>query len=296
MTKDWRYWLKLLLFGLLSLSIGLSGVILQFSRRTALGYVHPLRSLPQAGETPDHLGIPYQDVTLLTQDGLRLSAWYTPPENGAVILVAHGFGGYRSMDMHALFARHGYGVLSWDFRAHGDSEGDLSTLGYYEALDVEAALDFALRQSNVEQVGAWGSSMGAVAVIEAAARRAEIGAVIADSAFPTLEDALHQAVSLAVLRPIIRFFAERESGVRVDVLRPVDQVGRISPRPVFIIQGASDDFIPPDSIQRLYEAAGEPRSFWLGTGVGHAQMFNTYPDQYEQRVIAFFDSSLLGNE
>ena len=54
--------------------------------------------------------------------------------------------------------------------------------------------------------------------------------------------------------------------------------------------------IPPDSIQRLYEAAGEPRSFWLGPGVGHAQMFSTYPDEYEQRAIAFFDSSLLGNE
>ena len=296
MTKDRRYWLKLLLFGLLSLSVGLLGTIFQFSRRTALGYVHPARSLPRAGETPDRLGIPYQDLTLLTQDGLRLSAWYTPPENGAVILVAHGFGGYRSVDMHALFARHGYGVLSWDFRAHGESEGDLSTLGYHEALDVEAALDFAFRQSDVERVGAWGGSMVAVAVIEAAARRTEIGAVIADSAFPTLEDALNQAVSVPALRPIIRFFAERESGVRVDSLRPVDQIGRISPRPVFIIQGASDDFIPPDSIQRLYEAAGEPRSFWLGPGVGHAQMFSTYPDQYEQRVIAFFDSSLLGDE
>ncbi len=138
--------------------------------------------------------------------------------------------------------------------------------------------------------------MGGVAVIRAAARRTDIEAVIADSAFPTLEDALDQAVSLAALRPIIRFFGERESGVRVEMLRPVDQVGRISPRPVFIIQGASDDFIPPDSIQRLFEAAEEPRSFWLGTGVGHAQMFNNYPDEYEQRAIAFFDSSLLGEE
>ena len=235
MTKDRRYWLKLLLFGLLSLSVGLLGTIFQFSRRTALGYVHPARSLPRAGETPDRLGIPYQDLTLLTQDGLRLSAWYTPPENGAVILVAHGFGGYRSVDMHALFARHGYGVLSWDFRAHGESEGDLSTLGYHEALDVEAALDFAFRQSDVERVGAWGGSMGAVAVIEAAARRTEIGAVIADSAFPTLEDALNQAVSVPALRPIIRFFAERESGVRVDSLRPVDQIGRI--QCVRLVQG-----------------------------------------------------------
>ncbi len=184
MSKDWRYWLKLLLFGLLALSIGLLGMIFQFGRRTALGYVHPARSLPRTGETPDRLGIPYQDLTLLTQDGLRLSAWYTPPENGAVILVAHGFRGVRSMDMHALFARHGYGVLSWDFRAHGESEGELSTLGYYEPLDVEAALNIALKQSDVERVGAWGGSMGAVAVIEAAARRAEIGAVIADMHFP----------------------------------------------------------------------------------------------------------------
>jgi fermentation-respiration switch protein FrsA (DUF1100 family) len=242
------------------------------------------------------LNTPYQDVTLLTEDGLKLSAWYTPPENGAVILVAHGFKGYRSIEMHALFARYGYGVVSWDFRAHGESEGELCTMGYYEALDVEAALDFALEQSGAKRVGAWGGSMDGVAVIEAAAQRSEIDAVAVDSVFPALQDALDQAVSVPALRPIVRFFAEQESGLNVSSLRPVDQIGRISPRPVFIIQGASDDFIPADSIYRLYSAAGEPRILWLGPGVEHTEMHSAFPEEYEQRIKDFFDTSLLGEE
>jgi pimeloyl-ACP methyl ester carboxylesterase len=84
----------------------------------------------------------------------------------------------------------GYGVLAWDFRAHGDSGGDMSTLGYYEQLDAEAALDYALAQEGVEHVGAWGGSMGAATVILTAAKRVEIEAVVADSAYPTLEDVL----------------------------------------------------------------------------------------------------------
>jgi dipeptidyl aminopeptidase/acylaminoacyl peptidase len=60
-------------------------------------------------------GIEFREVELLTEDNVRLLAWYTPPQNGVVILVAHGYGDKRMEDFHALFASHGYGVVAWDF-------------------------------------------------------------------------------------------------------------------------------------------------------------------------------------
>ena len=73
--------------------------------------------------------ISYQSVDLVTEDGIPLSAWYTPPRNGAVILVAHSFRDHRPEWVHQMLVRKGYGVFAWDARAHGKSGGEISTIG-----------------------------------------------------------------------------------------------------------------------------------------------------------------------
>ena len=144
MKRNFRYWLNLFIAALAALLlIGLGG-LLWFSHQQAYNYVHPRRLEPPSGDLLRENGIPYQEIELLTADGIRLAAWYTPPQNGALILVAHGYGDRRSEDFYTLFVEHDYGVLAWDFRGHGASGGDLVTLGYHETLDVKAALDYAL--------------------------------------------------------------------------------------------------------------------------------------------------------
>jgi fermentation-respiration switch protein FrsA (DUF1100 family) len=291
--KKSNYWRNLIVFASGALLVGVAAVIVAYTYQAALGYPHPSRVFLSVDDTPAKFGIAYQDVTITTSDGLKLSAWYTPSKNGAVILVAHGYHGARDLNMHVFFAKHGYGAVTWDFRAHGKSEGDLSTIGYYEVRDVEAALDFALAQPDVKKVGGWGGSMGGAATIMAAAKRNEISAVVADSAFATLEGQLETMVKVAALRPLVRFFAEREAGMSVEMVRPVDHIARLSPRPILIIQGLADDSIPIQSAQRLYDAALEPKLLWQELNVGHVGMRTVYPEQYEKKVFAFFDSALL---
>jgi fermentation-respiration switch protein FrsA (DUF1100 family) len=294
--KDLRFWKNLSLFGFSVLALLLVGGVLHLARQKAFEYVHPERQVHSIDDTPASQGIPYEEAVLITSDGLALRAWYTPPQNSVVVLVAHAHNGARPTDMHSLFARHGYGVVSWDFRAHGESEGEVCSFGYYEVLDVEAALDFALSQPEVERVAAWGGSMGGATVIMAAARRSEIEAVVADSAFALLEDELNVMVRLEWMRPLIRFFGEREAGVRIDDVRPEDVIGQISPRPVFIIQGLSDPMIPVNTGGRLYEAAGDPRTLWSEENVGHLSMIDAFPEEYEDRIIEFLDNATLVSE
>jgi fermentation-respiration switch protein FrsA (DUF1100 family) len=291
--KGWRYWFNLVIFGLVLFSAVLLMGIAKASHDSTANYLHPQRRTRASNETPALFDVPFENIKLVTSDGIELAAWYTPPENGALILAAHGHGDIRPLAHYALFAQHGYGVLAWDFRAHGKSSGDLSTLGYLEALDVEAALEFGLVQPDVEHIGAWGASMGGAAVLEAAARRNEIEAVVIDSAFPTLEDELNWMVTSKFFVPFIRFFAERETGLEMDVLRPVDRISEISTRPVFIIQGEGDTVIPPNSAQLLYEAAGEPRFIWTEPGINHVGLYSALPEEYEKQVIGFFDEYLL---
>jgi fermentation-respiration switch protein FrsA (DUF1100 family) len=291
-----RYWVNLLGTALGACLLFSAAGVARFSHRQALAYLHPRRLEPPTGEILSQAGIRYRDIDLITSDGLRLSAWYTPPQNGALILVAHGYGDRRPEDFYALFTGHGYGVLAWDFRAHGGSQGELSTLGYYEILDVEAALEFALAQPEAEHVGAWGGSMGAVTLIRAAAVRPEIQALVADSPFATLEDEFDLLLPYPLLNPLVRAFAERESGLRLDAVRPIDDISRIAPRPVFLIQGLGDSTVPPDSATRLYAAAGDPRQLWTEPGVPHLSMYAAFRTEYTQRVISFFDKYLVAKK
>lgn len=254
-------------------------------QRMAFGYLHPRRVMPSS--SPAAYGINYEDVTLTTSDGVSLAAWYTPPQNGIVILAAHGHAAARLADVHAMFASHGYGVLSWDFRAHGASGGDLTSLGYFEQRDVAAALDFANAQPGVTHIAIWGQSMGAATAILAAAEQPAIEAVIADSAYTSLAETIDTAVPIAVLRPFIRPFAEAEAGVSADDVRPIDAIARLAPRPVFVIDNELDDVVPPHSGQRLYDAAGDPKVYWLIHGAGHVRGRLLEPEEYEARVLEF---------
>jgi dipeptidyl aminopeptidase/acylaminoacyl peptidase len=292
-VRDWRYWRNLFLFGSCATVLALTVGAAYMARRLALDFMHPPRTSRDPADNPARYGVTFAEVVLATADGLELAAWYTPPQNGALILVAHGYADNRSTALHALFARHDYGVLSWDFRAHGESEGERCTLGYQEALDVEAALDFALSQPDVVRVGALGWSMGGVATILTAARRPEIEAVVADSAFAAVEEELELTIRVPFLRPLMRFFAERQTGFSMRQLRPIDHIANISPSPVLIIQGLDDGVIAVDSGRSLYNAAKEPRTLWSEPGVGHVGMYAALPDAYEARVVSFFDRALL---
>ncbi len=291
--RGWQYWGRLLLVAFFVLLLTAAGTIIGVSYQQAMGYIHPARHIA-SGDLLRADGIKFQDIELVTEDGVKLSAWYTPPQNGAVILVAHGYGDKRSEDFYLLFASHGYGVIAWDFRSHGKSGGDFSTLGYYETLDAKAALDFAQSQPDVKHIGAWGGSMGAVTMLRATAQYPQIEALIADSPFYTLKEEMGLRVPFPVMRSLIQFFAAWKTGVNPNLVRPIDDIAKISPRPVFIIQGLRDGMVPLDSGQRLYDAAGEPKQLWEEDGVPHLNMYAYYKTRYTNRTIKFFDQYLLG--
>jgi fermentation-respiration switch protein FrsA (DUF1100 family) len=77
-------------------------------------------------------------------------------------------------------------------------------------------------------------------------------------------------------------------------MQPLEDVAAISPRPILILAGGQDPVTGPDAGQRYYEAAGEPKELWFEPELGHVSFWKAAPDEYEQRVIGFFDAALLG--
>ena len=269
----------------------LSTILLGFAEVNNV--LHPPRIVPP-GNTLRKYKIPYQSLDLITEDGIRLSAWYTPPRNGVVILLAHGYGDNRPEWVHELLAKKGYGVLAWDARAHGESDGEISTVGYLEVLDVKAALDYVLAQPDIKRIGAWGGSMGAATLILATAQFPQIEALFVDSSFSSLDDEFNFLVPYPVINPLAKAITHVETGIDLNKVSPVDVIGMISPRPVYIVQGGEDTMAPPDSGEKLFNAAREPRFLWVDEKAPHLAIYVDNPRRYQRRLLDFFDEWLLG--
>ncbi len=293
---------NLTLFGLgCLLLVALFFVLIYLPYSRAYNLIHPVRSSP--GHTPADLGVvSYEDLRLTTSDGLKLAAWYIPPKNGAVVICVHGLGVNRGEFLkEAVFLRRkGFGVLLLDLRNHGGSEGTQTTFGVEETRDIAAAVDFIHEREGPEtSIGALGHSLGAGLVLLAAVQIPEIRAVIAVSPFTSLEDNVSEGVrNLTGLDPVffgplVLFYAQIEAGVNMSAVRPVDLIGRISPRPILLIHGAKDDLLPVRNSYQLYEAAREPKELVIYPGVGHGGFIFQEPKRYPKKISAFLEKYLL---
>ena len=248
---------------------------------------------------PCKYGLPLEVVHFESRDGLRLAGWFLPGTNGATVILAHGRGSEHShmlSDANYLY-QNGYSVLLFDFRYRGQSEGNAQTLGAKEAWDIESAVDYLKARPGVdpERIGVQGNSLGAVAAILAAAERPEIKGVIADVPFKTLSSVIDHSFRKLVglpsfpFVPVSKFFCELRLGINMEDVEPVKAIGRISPRPVFLIDDLEDSLFPADSVGEVYKAAREPKDLWsVPESCPHGKVWENAPEEYERRVLAFW--------
>ena len=245
-------------------------------------------------------GLAYEDVTFKAEDGETLRGWFVPASGPADVgvVTVHGLSANREEFMADAKMLHdaGYAVLMFDCRGHGTSDGDGRTLslGVREHRDVEAAVAYLKQNRGMKRIVALGCSQGAVSSIEAAAEDKDIDGVIAQASFASLYEIMTVGTSRA--RPDLKpwFVAMmtdmavwRMGGRGLD--GPIDAVGKISPRPVLLMQGSADELVPPGDVQVLYDHAREPKSIWIGEGARHCQLERTYPDQYREHVLDFMN-------
>lgn len=297
-----KKWLKRSAYALGLLVFVVSGLIVLMSYNQARAFVAPFRGPTYV--SPSDYGLEFEAVTLTTEDGLTIAAWYIPSRNRAVVILQHGIYQNRTVMLRKaeMLARHGYGLMLLDQRTRGMSDGDKFTFGKYEVRDTAAAYRYLIGRSDVDaqRIGGLGDSMGGVVMLLHAAQNRGIKAVVADSPFASLQDEIETGVKkIAGLPPfpfatLIQWFAERQNGIPASEVAPIKQIHSISPRPVFLMQGGKDTVIPPDSGQRLYDAAGEPRQLWFEPELEHIEFWWARPKEYEKRVVAFFDQYLLG--
>ncbi|QBX55216.1 alpha/beta fold hydrolase [Nocardioides seonyuensis] len=260
------------------------------------------------GRTPADVGLTYREVAFPSGDGVRLSGWYVPGSNGSALVLMHGAGSTRSaeLDHASVLAAHGYAVLLFDARGHGESEGRGMDFGWYGEADAEGAVDFLVEQPGVdpERIGLVGTSMGGEQAIGAAGADDRVAAVVAEGATNRvaadkgyLEDAYGTRGQVQQRIDALTYWftdllteAPRPSALRDSVAAATGRPDH----PAFLVIAAGerpDEALVADYLQ---ERGNGLVQTWTVPGAGHTQAMKTAPDEWESRVLAFLDDSLEG--
>lgn len=308
-SRVWR-WMRRILMTLLVLVVLFVGVIAPYGFSYLLTHAHTRPMDLRITTSPDSFQVPYRDITFLAParkinnnadaavPPVQISGWYLPKDSARVLIIyAHGlFRSRQEMLERAVdFWRAGYAGLLFDFRRHGKSTGEISSLGYLERLDVESAVKFARDSLQVQTpIVVMGVSMGAAATLLAAAETPEIDGLIVDSSFLSFEHTIDHHLKLFFGLPpfpvanALGFFVREKVGFRNEDFDLRRAAGKIVHRPVLFINGANDVRMPVEIARELFaDAKTEEKSLVIVPGASHGAAYRTDPELYKKVVLDF---------
>jgi uncharacterized protein len=254
-------------------------------------------------QTPGDEGLDFQEVGFESTDGLDLKGWWVPGDDPsqAVVLV-HGLEGSKSgqhvLKTASVYSRAGYGVLMFDLRGHGESEGERTTVGYQEVQDVHRALSWLKeRDFEPEEVMLHGWSMGGATVLRSAPGTG-VAAVVEESGYADLplllRDRLPESSGLpSFFNPGI--FLASKLFLHFDpwVVKPGEDAATLAEEgvPLLIVHSREDKVVPFKHAEML-GAAYPDAQFWKIEGYGHVEAYS-HPE-YRRRLLGFLERVEFG--
>ncbi|THD01182.1 hypothetical protein B1810_21415 [Panacagrimonas perspica] len=254
---------------------------------------------PQPASIPERaLGMAHEQVSFESASGSTLHGWYVPGSGKAgTVVLMHGARSNRlSMVNRARFLhRQGYAVLLFDFQAHGQSPGRHITMGYLEARDAAAAVDYARRRRPHDFIGAIGTSMGGAAAV-LGREPLPVDALVLEAVYPDIQRALGNRLDLRFgpkgrwLAPLLLAQLPPRLGIVPGSLAPVHGIRQVE-APLLLIAGSKDRRTTVVESEALFAAAPEPKALWVVRGAGHVDFAKYAGSAYEQRVLSFFEQA-----
>ncbi len=222
----------------------------------------------------------FENVYLTTSDNIKLQGWYIKPvvaAKGTVILF-HGHASKKTsvLEEAAGFRTMGYNTFLLDFRAHGNSSGNTSSIGYYESEDVKLAYDF-IKNKGEKNIILWGISMGAAAVSKAMSDYPlQPSKVILEMPFASILQAAEGRIKMMglpgePLATFITFWGGTEHGFWAFKMKPSEFVKQIK-CPVLLQWGRKDPRVKQEETDLIYANISAPKKLVVYENSGHESL------------------------
>jgi dipeptidyl aminopeptidase/acylaminoacyl peptidase len=247
--------------------------------------------------TPFEFQADYEEVELVTADGLNFGAWlFRQPGSPQTVIVSGGHKGQRqgSLGISAALWRKGFNVILYSYRGMPGSDRAPITFGIKEVLELQAVIAFARKRIANARIGLLGYSMGAVVSLLGAAGEPGVQALVLDSPFSDLRALLIENVRRATKLPGSPFvwLADSMLWLRtrswMSECSPREVLSSLEPRPLFFIHGGADAITSVNHSRRLYDAYRGPREIWIVQGAPHTGAYFADRPLYVERVAGFF--------
>ncbi len=247
--------------------------------------------------TPWEFQADYEEIDLVTADGVAFGAWFFRQAGSAqTVVVSGGHKGQRQSLLGIAMAlwRKGFNVVLYSYRGMPGSDRAPITMGTREVLELQAAIAFARKRVKDARIGLLGYSMGAVVSLLGAAGEPSVEALVLDSPFSDLRRLLHENIRRATLLPggpflvTVSLLLRWRAGCRISDCSPISVLSALEPRPLFFIHGGADAITNVQHSRRLYDAYRGPREIWIVQGAPHTGAYFADRDLYAERVAGFF--------
>ena len=237
-------------------------------------------------------------VSFKTSDNLLLSGLLVKRQSPkANVLLCHGYKSAKEL-MYAfidLFPQ--WNMFLFDFRAHGKSEGKITSIGCHEYKDVLAAKKFFQQKISPSAKLPFiiiGISMGGASAIKATEVQPNLcDAMIVDSSYATLSSVINECFSSKSGLPYYPFFPITKlmfqylANCNIGGMRPVDNLKNIK-QPIFFIHSCNDSFIlPSESIELFANAKNKHSKLWIGPRCRHGWLHSYHTNLYKKKIFSF---------
>jgi uncharacterized protein len=246
---------------------------------------------PVNRDQPDRV---FETVTI--QSNKRIECWLMKAENpiGTVVLC-HGYGGDKSqmLDKAELFFQMGYNTLLPDFMGSGGSEGNVTTIGFYESEEVKSCVEF-LKERGEKNIILFGTSMGAAAILKAMAdNELPVQKLILECPFASLSRTVKNRFKLMgvprfPMAQLLVFWGGVQHGFNGFAHNPSEYARKVKV-PVLMLYGAKDDRVGADEITEIMGNLAGEKKLIIFPEAGHENYLIDYEDEWKVGVTAFIN-------
>lgn len=289
-------------------------VIVYFATQNHVEYAGSIEKNPMQGiYKPEDFSLDAKDMTLLTEDGFKIWISEVFVDNPKAVIIY--LSGIQQPSVTYFYGHskwmknNGYASILLEVRGHGSSDGERVCLGYEEAQDVKAVVEYIKGQEKYQDapIVFHGVSMGGAIAINSFGIIEEADGLIAMSAYSSFEDVVYDEVRnynipqfiCNIEKLLIRGCLRLVFGGKVDEIKPIRQIENIGDRPALIIACAGDTEVRPVNMQRLLNKAPASCESWLRDSWEHfiVQDCNfadmEQDEEYCRRILNFLETRVV---